>query len=120
MINVVWAVKQCYLGVGNNTAGCNTCASTLQASDALKAAEQIGYPVMLRSAYALGGLGSGLCANKDELEETAHKVREKAVLCKVIFLRQIIFGMQDTPNTKPFSDVWNLPPSSTPLYLEQS
>uniref|UniRef100_A0A8C6P7L3 Carbamoyl-phosphate synthase 1 n=1 Tax=Nothobranchius furzeri TaxID=105023 RepID=A0A8C6P7L3_NOTFU len=30
-------------------------------SDALKAAEQIGYPVMLRSAYALGGLGSGLC-----------------------------------------------------------
>ncbi|KAF6719479.1 Carbamoyl-phosphate synthase [ammonia], mitochondrial [Oryzias melastigma] len=42
-------------------------------SDALKAAEQIGYPVMLRSAYALGGLGSGLCANKEKLEETAHK-----------------------------------------------
>uniref|UniRef100_A0A8D3BQT0 carbamoyl-phosphate synthase (ammonia) n=2 Tax=Scophthalmus maximus TaxID=52904 RepID=A0A8D3BQT0_SCOMX len=41
-------------------------------SDALKAAEQIGYPVMLRSAYALGGLGSGLCANKEMLEETAH------------------------------------------------
>lgn len=46
-----------------------------QVSDALKAAEQIGYPVMLRSAYALGGLGSGLCANKEKLEETAHKVR---------------------------------------------
>lgn len=30
---------------------------------------------MLRSAYALGGLGSGLCANKEKLEETAHKVR---------------------------------------------
>ncbi|TKS67375.1 Carbamoyl-phosphate synthase [ammonia], mitochondrial [Collichthys lucidus] len=42
-------------------------------SDALKAAEQIGYPVMLRSAYALGGLGSGLCANKERLEETANK-----------------------------------------------
>uniref|UniRef100_A0A3Q3BFG3 carbamoyl-phosphate synthase (ammonia) n=1 Tax=Kryptolebias marmoratus TaxID=37003 RepID=A0A3Q3BFG3_KRYMA len=41
--------------------------------DALKAAEQIGYPVMVRSAYALGGLGSGLCANKEKLEETAHK-----------------------------------------------
>uniref|UniRef100_A0A3Q2PET7 Carbamoyl phosphate synthase arginine-specific large chain n=1 Tax=Fundulus heteroclitus TaxID=8078 RepID=A0A3Q2PET7_FUNHE len=40
-------------------------------SDALKAAEQIGYPVMLRSAYALGGLGSGLCADKEKLEETA-------------------------------------------------
>uniref|UniRef100_A0A8C4DZ81 Carbamoyl-phosphate synthase [ammonia], mitochondrial n=1 Tax=Dicentrarchus labrax TaxID=13489 RepID=A0A8C4DZ81_DICLA len=36
-------------------------------------AEKIGYPVMLRSAYALGGLGSGLCANKEKLEETAHK-----------------------------------------------
>lgn len=46
-----------------------------QVSDALKAAEQIGYPVMLRSAYALGGLGSGLCANKEMLEETAHMVR---------------------------------------------
>ncbi|XP_075960179.1 carbamoyl-phosphate synthase [ammonia], mitochondrial [Anarhichas minor] len=42
-------------------------------SDALKAAEKIGYPVMLRSAYALGGLGSGLCADKEKLEETAHK-----------------------------------------------
>ncbi|XP_061547499.1 carbamoyl-phosphate synthase [ammonia], mitochondrial [Phycodurus eques] len=41
--------------------------------DALKAAEQIGYPVMLRSAYALGGLGSGLCANKEKLAETANK-----------------------------------------------
>lgn len=46
-----------------------------QVSDALKAAEKIGYPVMLRSAYALGGLGSGLCANKERLEETANKVR---------------------------------------------
>ncbi|XP_015235429.1 PREDICTED: carbamoyl-phosphate synthase [ammonia], mitochondrial [Cyprinodon variegatus] len=41
--------------------------------DALKAAEKIGYPVMLRSAYALGGLGSGLCADKEKLEETAQK-----------------------------------------------
>jgi len=49
--------------------------SIFQVSDALKAAEQIGYPVMLRSAYALGGLGSGLCANTEKLEETAHKVR---------------------------------------------
>ncbi|KAG5283428.1 hypothetical protein AALO_G00041970 [Alosa alosa] len=42
-------------------------------ADALKAADKIGYPVMLRSAYALGGLGSGLCANKDKLEQTARK-----------------------------------------------
>ncbi|KAK1165865.1 carbamoyl-phosphate synthase [ammonia], mitochondrial [Acipenser oxyrinchus oxyrinchus] len=42
-------------------------------ADALQAADQIGYPVMLRAAYALGGLGSGLCANKDKLQETAKK-----------------------------------------------
>uniref|UniRef100_A0AAR2KU86 Carbamoyl-phosphate synthase [ammonia], mitochondrial n=1 Tax=Pygocentrus nattereri TaxID=42514 RepID=A0AAR2KU86_PYGNA len=42
-------------------------------ADALKAADEIGYPVMLRSAYALGGLGSGLCADKQKLEETARK-----------------------------------------------
>lgn len=46
----------------------------LQVAGALKAAEKIGYPVMLRSAYALGGLGSGLCANKKKLQETAQQV----------------------------------------------
>lgn len=51
----------------------------LQVADALKAADQIGYPVMLRSAYALGGLGSGLCANKDKLEQTARKVSGELV-----------------------------------------
>ena len=34
--------------------------------DALTAARRIGYPVMVRSAYALGGLGSGICANEQE------------------------------------------------------
>lgn len=57
----------------------------LQVSDALRAAEQIGYPVMLRSAYALGGLGSGLCANKEKLEETAQKVRKSRHLANVFF-----------------------------------
>ncbi|MGH0124432.1 UNVERIFIED_CONTAM: hypothetical protein FKN15_055341 [Acipenser sinensis] len=42
-------------------------------ADALQAADQSGYPVMLRSAYALGGLGLGLCATKDKLLETAKK-----------------------------------------------
>ncbi|XP_026768709.3 carbamoyl-phosphate synthase [ammonia], mitochondrial [Pangasianodon hypophthalmus] len=42
-------------------------------ADALKAADEIGYPVMVRSAYALGGLGSGLCSDKHKLEETARK-----------------------------------------------
>ncbi|MDE6489925.1 MAG: carbamoyl-phosphate synthase (glutamine-hydrolyzing) large subunit, partial [Muribaculaceae bacterium] len=36
-------------------------------ADALKAAAQLGYPVIVRAAYALGGLGSGFCDNEDEL-----------------------------------------------------
>lgn len=39
--------------------------------DALEAAEKIGYPVIVRSAFALGGLGSGFAANKGELRELA-------------------------------------------------
>ncbi len=35
--------------------------------DAVKAAVKIGYPCMIRSAFALGGLGSGICANEAEL-----------------------------------------------------
>lgn len=34
--------------------------------DAVAVAHRIGYPVMVRSAYALGGLGSGICNNDDE------------------------------------------------------
>ncbi|RVX74544.1 Carbamoyl-phosphate synthase arginine-specific large chain [Exophiala mesophila] len=35
--------------------------------EALKAAESVGYPIIVRSAYALGGLGSGFAANPEEL-----------------------------------------------------
>ena len=36
-------------------------------ADALTAAEQLGYPVIVRAAYALGGLGSGFCDTPEEL-----------------------------------------------------
>ena len=39
--------------------------------DALEAARRIGYPVMVRSAYALGGLGSGICQNEEQFVELA-------------------------------------------------
>ena len=39
--------------------------------DALIAANNIGFPIMLRIAYALGGLGSGLCENKEDLVKRA-------------------------------------------------
>ena len=41
--------------------------------DALAAAENLGYPVIIRAAYALGGLGSGFCDNADELRKLAEK-----------------------------------------------
>ena len=41
--------------------------------EAVKVAEEIGYPVMCRIAYALGGLGSGVAKNKKELVEITKK-----------------------------------------------
>ncbi|EQC33624.1 carbamoyl-phosphate synthase (ammonia) [Saprolegnia diclina VS20] len=42
-------------------------------AEALEAADKIGYPVMIRSAFALGGLGSGICEDKKELTKMAKK-----------------------------------------------
>ncbi|WP_302132618.1 carbamoyl-phosphate synthase large subunit, partial [uncultured Muribaculum sp.] len=36
-------------------------------ADAIKAANDLGYPVIVRAAYALGGLGSGFCDNEEQL-----------------------------------------------------
>lgn len=41
--------------------------------DARKAAAELGYPVIIRAAYALGGLGSGFCDNEEELNKLAEK-----------------------------------------------
>ena len=41
--------------------------------DARRAAQELGYPVIIRAAYALGGLGSGFCDNKAELDELCSK-----------------------------------------------
>ena len=40
---------------------------------ARQAANELGYPVILRAAYALGGLGSGFCDNEEELNRLAEK-----------------------------------------------
>ncbi|MBR5183065.1 MAG: carbamoyl-phosphate synthase large subunit, partial [Bacteroidales bacterium] len=42
-------------------------------ADAKRAALELGYPVILRAAYALGGLGSGFCDNEEELVALAEK-----------------------------------------------
>lgn len=57
--------------VGTKTAQ-STAAYSLK--EALKAAETIGYPVMLRSGYSLGGLGSGRLENERELKTRVSEV----------------------------------------------
>ena len=42
-------------------------------ADAKTAAKDLGYPIIVRAAYALGGLGSGFCNNEQELEALAEK-----------------------------------------------
>ncbi len=42
-------------------------------ADARRAARQLGYPVIIRAAYALGGLGSGFCDNETQLDALAEK-----------------------------------------------
>ncbi|KAL8286674.1 hypothetical protein RQP46_004202 [Phenoliferia psychrophenolica] len=49
----------------------STAVSTV--NDALTAAARIGYPVILRSAFSLGGLGSGFAENEDELRDLSAK-----------------------------------------------
>jgi carbamoyl-phosphate synthase/aspartate carbamoyltransferase len=47
--------------------------SATSIEEAMAAAKKIGYPVLIRAAYALGGLGSGFAANDEELQEMAAK-----------------------------------------------
>jgi carbamoyl-phosphate synthase large subunit len=49
----------------------STAVSTV--ADALEAADRIGYPVILRSAFTLGGLGSGFAYTPDELRDLSAK-----------------------------------------------
>ncbi|KAL0073544.1 hypothetical protein J3Q64DRAFT_1878422 [Phycomyces blakesleeanus] len=52
---------------------CAPSASAISIDEALKAAEDIGYPVICRAAYALGGLGSGFANNENELIALCNK-----------------------------------------------
>ena len=42
--------------------------------DAIEAAKKIGYPLMIRSAFALGGLGSGICRDENHLREIGDNI----------------------------------------------
>ncbi len=47
-------------------------------NDALVAADKIGYPIIIRAAYALGGLGSAVCRSSEELEDAAKQALANA------------------------------------------
>src|SRR5437879_3065349 len=48
-------------------------AASTSIDEAILVAEEIGFPVMLRAAYALGGLGSGVCASPSQVRDRAAK-----------------------------------------------
>lgn len=59
--------------------------------DALKAAEKISYPVMIRSAYALGGLGSGICPDEESLLDLGTKVSLRLQVLGIVWTSDFFF-----------------------------
>ncbi|KAI9505388.1 hypothetical protein BX070DRAFT_238545 [Coemansia spiralis] len=68
----------------------STAVNTVQ--DALNAASEIGYPVIVRSAYALGGLGSGFAADEAELQSLAS---QSLALCPQILVEKSMRGWKE-------------------------
>ncbi|RLC39256.1 MAG: carbamoyl phosphate synthase large subunit, partial [Candidatus Nealsonbacteria bacterium] len=67
-------------------------SSVANVEEALNAAEQIGYPIMCRMAYALGGLGSGIAYNRKQLK----KIVEKAFsFTKQILIEECLYGWKE-------------------------
>ncbi|HEX7358808.1 MAG TPA: carbamoyl-phosphate synthase (glutamine-hydrolyzing) large subunit [Ignavibacteriaceae bacterium] len=60
--------------------------------EAIKAAEEINFPVMVRIAYALGGLGSGIVNNKEELTE---KARRAFSFTNQILIEESLYGWKE-------------------------
>ncbi len=56
--------------IGVKTISSEACSSI---EEVRRAAHELGFPVILRAAYALGGLGSGFCDNDDELSKQAEE-----------------------------------------------
>jgi carbamoyl-phosphate synthase large subunit len=63
--------KQALAQINVKTANSIACHSL---QEALKGAEKIGYPIMIRSAYSLGGLGSGRIDNAEQLKKRTNEV----------------------------------------------
>lgn len=81
--------KQALSEIGTTTAR-SISATTL--SQAVKAAQTIGYPVMMRSGYSLGGLGSGRVDNEDELRR---KVGEVLAVVPQVLIEEYLVGWKE-------------------------
>jgi len=58
--------------------------SVTSIQEALTAAENIGYPVIIRVAYTLGGKGSGVAHNKDELKQIVNRALAQSMISQVL------------------------------------
>jgi carbamoyl-phosphate synthase large subunit len=61
-------------------------------NEALKIAEEIGYPVITRSAFALGGLGSGLAKTPAELKKLTHSA---LMMCPQVLIEKSLHGWKE-------------------------
>lgn len=66
------------------------CVTTV--AEALKAAETIGYPIMMRSGFSLGGLGSGKINNAQELKQ---KAQECLAIAPQILIEEYLLGWKE-------------------------
>ncbi|MBR9699871.1 carbamoyl-phosphate synthase (glutamine-hydrolyzing) large subunit [Candidatus Woesearchaeota archaeon] len=66
--------------------------ATSSVKEAIKAAKKIGYPVMTRVAFALGGLGSGMCIDEQELAEKAKQAFSKV---KQVLIEEYLAGWKE-------------------------
>ncbi len=76
------------------TIGVNTAESfpARSVKEAVKAAEKIGYPIMMRSGYSLGGLGSGRIDNEEQLRSRATEALTGA---PQILIEEYLYGWKE-------------------------
>ena len=72
--------------------------------EAVKAVEKLGFPVIVRAAYALGGLGSGFCSNVEELKK----------LCETAFAYSSLSALNTTSLLTRAKVLWLLRPRRFP------
>lgn len=86
--------------INEKTARSNACNTI---DEAIVAAKEIGYPVMIRSAFALGGLGSGICSDEEMLKDMASKAFSQS---PQILVEQSMLGWKEV-EYEVVRDAWD-------------